>query len=161
MTRQEFANLAAALKAVYQRDNFMSDKAAVEIWYKFFEDMPCEMLQKAVTEYINHETYPPTIADLKRYIDAVTGNGWSVAWNKLKSGSKLSDIDYPGQYAYNTIGKQIFDAGNDIRVMMEFQKLYKEFLLMDKAVKRNIFLSGTIIWKRKDKPLLEKNDDCR
>lgn len=158
MTKLEFANLTAALKSVYQRDNFLGDRESIEIWYKFLSDIPYDTLSSAVEKYIRNEVFPPTIADLRRYVNTITGNDWSVEWNKLKSGAKMKEVDYPGQYAYTTIGERVFEESCDIRVMLEFKKLYQEFCLMDNQVKGDIFRSGLLKCRDEDKKQLGQDD---
>ena len=162
MTEYEFAMLAATLKSVYQRDSFMSDSEGVAIWYELLKDIPYDQLAAAVQKYIKCETFPPTIADLWRYVNIAAGNDWSVAWNKLQSGAKAKEVDYAGQYAFVTIGRQAFESG-DFRVMTEFQRLYREFNLMDKSVKQDLFRSGMLVWREEDKAvrLEQKNHDCK
>ena len=162
MTEYEFAVLAATLKSVYQRDSFMSDSEGVAIWYELLKDIPYDQLAAAVQKYIKCETFPPTIADLRRYVNIAAGNDWSVAWNKLQSGAKAKEVDYAGQYAFVTIGRQAFESG-DFRVMTEFQRLYREFNLMDKSVKQDLFRSGMLVWREEDKAvrLEQKNHDCK
>ena len=162
MTEHEFAMLAATLKSVYQRDSFMSDSEGVAIWYELLKDIPYDQLAAAVQKYIKCETFPPTIADLRRYVNIAAGNDWSVAWNKLQSGAKAKEVDYAGQYAFVTIGRQAFESG-DFRVMTEFQRLYREFNLMDKSVKQDLFRSGMLVWREEDKAvrLEQKNHDCK
>ena len=162
MTEHEFAMLAATLKSVYQRDSFMSDSEGVAICYELLKDIPYDQLAAAVQKYIKCETFPPTIADLRRYVNIAAGNDWSVAWNKLQSGAKAKEVDYAGQYAFVTIGRQAFESG-DFRVMTEFQRLYREFNLMDKTVKQELFRSGMLVWREEDKAarLEQKNHDCK
>ena len=162
MTEHEFAMLAATLKSVYQRDSFMSDSEGVAIWYELLKDIPYDQLAAAVQKYIKCEIFPPTIADLRRYVNIAAGNDWSVAWNKLQSGAKAKEVDYAGQYAFVTIGRQAFESG-DFRVMTEFQRLYREFNLMDKTVKQELFRSGMLVWREEDKAarLEQKNHDCK
>jgi hypothetical protein len=162
VTEYEFAMLAATLKSVYQRDSFMSDSEGVAIWYELLKDIPYDQLAAAVQKYIKCETFPPTIADLRRYVNIAAGNDWSVAWNKLQSGAKAKEVDYAGQYAFVTIGRQAFESG-DFRVMTEFQRLYREFNLMDKSVKQDLFRSGMLVWREEDKAvrLEQKNHDCK
>lgn len=162
MTRQEFAQLAGAMKAAYQRNGFMADLETVSVWYELLKDIPYDQLAAAVQKYIKCETFPPTIADLRRYVNIAAGNDWSVAWNKLQSGAKAKEVDYAGQYAFVTIGRQAFESG-DFRAMTEFQRLYREFNLMDKTVKQELFRSGMLVWREEDKAarLEQKNHDCK
>lgn len=162
MTEREFAQLAAAMKAAYQRNGFMADLETVSVWYELLKDIPYNQLAAAVKKYIKCETFPPTIADLRRYVNIAAGNDWPVAWNKLQSGAKPKEVDYAGQYAFVTIGRQAFESG-DLRVMTEFQRLYREFNLMDKSVKQDLFRSGMLVWREEDKAvrLEQKNHDCK
>lgn len=160
MTRQEFAQLAAAMKAAYQRSGFMADCETVTVWYEMLKDIPYDALTMAVQKYIQSETFPPTIADLRRYVDIAAGHDWSVAWNKLQSGAKLKEVDYAGQYALSTIGRQAFEFG-DLRAMTEFQKLYREFSLMDKTTKQELFRTGMLVWRDEDKTARLENERKR
>ncbi len=45
----------------------ISDRRFMATWYSFFEDMSDEDFATMVKDYINKETYPPSIAGLKRY----------------------------------------------------------------------------------------------
>ena len=92
MTEREFAQLAAAMKAAYQRNGFMADLETVSVWYELLKDIPYNQLAAAVKKYIKCETFPPTIADLRRYVNIAAGNDWSVAWNKLQSGAKPKEV---------------------------------------------------------------------
>ena len=162
MTKQEFAHLAAAMKAAYQRNGFMADMETVAVWFELLKDIPYDKLSEAVQKYIQRETFPPTIADLRRYVDIAAGHDWSVAWNKLQNGAGLKEIDYAGQYAFASIGRKALESG-DLRAMTEFQQLYREFGLMDKTVKQDLFRSGMLVWRAEDKAarLEQKNHECK
>ena len=42
MTREEFAVLVKAMKAVYSSENFIADKDAFDVWYGLLKDLPYE-----------------------------------------------------------------------------------------------------------------------
>ncbi len=56
MTRQEFAQIATALKAVYADPKFM-DSMGIEVWYKLFEKYPYDAIASAVSKYIMTDNF--------------------------------------------------------------------------------------------------------
>lgn len=65
MTREEFAVLVKAMKAVYSSENFIADKDAFNVWYGLLQDLPYEQANLAVQKYMTSERFPPTIADIR------------------------------------------------------------------------------------------------
>lgn len=156
MKFSEFGTIAMTIKTVYPGMKMFDSDEGISIWYELLKDIEYGKLSKAVSEFVKTNSFPPTIADLRRYVNIISGNDWSVSWNKLKNGAKLSDIDYPGQYAYMTIGQKIFDESGEFRIMIEFQKLYREFSLMDNQVKKELFKTGMLVWRKEDRVALDQ-----
>lgn len=65
MTREEFAVLVKAMKAVYSSENFIADKDAFDVWYGLLKDLPYEQANLAIQKYMTSEKFPPTIADIR------------------------------------------------------------------------------------------------
>lgn len=65
MTREEFAVLVKAMKAVYSSENFIVDKDAFNVWYGLLQDLPYEQANLAIQKYMTSERFPPTIADIR------------------------------------------------------------------------------------------------
>ncbi len=65
MTREEFAVLVKAMKAVYSSENFIADKDAFNVWYGLLQDLSYEQANLAVQKYMTSERFPPTIADIR------------------------------------------------------------------------------------------------
>lgn len=65
MTREEFAVLVKAMKAVYSSENFIADKDAFNVWYGLLQDLPYEQANLAIQKYMTSERFPPTIADIR------------------------------------------------------------------------------------------------
>lgn len=156
MEKQEFSILAAVLKSAYQRDNFMSDKESISVWYSFLKEYDYKDVSNATSNYIKSETFPPTIADIISYTNRFRGATWSVEWNKIIQGCDFNELDYPAQYALQTIGEHIVSERKSINIMLEFKRIYKDFTLMDKSVKAEIFRSGLLEWKKEEKKQLEE-----
>lgn len=154
----EFKVIAVTLKTVYPTLKAFDTEEGILIWFEMLKDLDYPMISKTVDAYAKENPFPPTVADLRRYEKIISGNDWSIAWNKLKSGAKMKEVDYPGQYAYATIGEKVFEESYDIRVMLEFKKLYQEFCLMDNQVKGDIFRSGLLKCRDEDKKQLGQDD---
>lgn len=65
MTREDFAVLVKAMKAVYSSENFIADKDAFDVWYGLLQDLPYEQANLAIQKYMATEKFPPTIADIR------------------------------------------------------------------------------------------------
>lgn len=85
MTFDEFKTLAKGLKSAYTTPNFLPDEYSVKVWYKFLEDLPCDLATMAVQKYISTNKFPPTIADIRGMVaDMMTGsNDWSESWKQV------------------------------------------------------------------------------
>jgi hypothetical protein len=65
MMFDEFAMLAAKMKAVYTSATFLPDKFALETWFHYLEDLPKDQCEAAVERYMTTNKFPPTIADIR------------------------------------------------------------------------------------------------
>ena len=65
MTREEFKPMAKTLKIAYQKDNFLSDKDSLNLWYYMLKDLDAKVVFDAVSKYIKTKTFQPTIADIR------------------------------------------------------------------------------------------------
>lgn len=66
MQKNEFLNLAAAIKTYYPKDNILPTKESMELWYDLLSDLDYKMAQNAMKNYVKKNQYPPTIADLRQ-----------------------------------------------------------------------------------------------
>lgn len=150
------------MKSAYQRNGFMADLETVSVWYELLKVSRMVNWQRLCRNTLSarHSLRPLRISGAM--LTSPPANDWSVAWNKLQGGAKPKEVDYAGQYAFVTIGRQAFESG-DLRAMTEFQRLYREFNLMDKTVKQELFRSGMLVWREEDKAarLEQKNHDCK
>lgn len=80
MTRQEFSQLAAAIRTYYPHSNVLPNKAAMELWYAELKDMDYVVVTEVVREHARTVKWAPTIAEIiagqdaakkKLYIDAL------------------------------------------------------------------------------------------
>lgn len=65
MTREEFAIIVKALKAVYTAPTFIPDADAFNVWYEMFKDIDYKVLNYSTRQYMLTGKFPPTIADLR------------------------------------------------------------------------------------------------
>ncbi len=66
MNKQQFATLAIGIKSAYPASKILEDKASMDFWYTMLEDMPYEIAENAVMEYICTNIYPPNIAQIRK-----------------------------------------------------------------------------------------------
>lgn len=86
MTKEEFGKIAAALKTYYPTDNFLPNRAAVELWYFQLKDLDYKLMQAAVNKWVAINKWQPTIAELREMaINIEKGEipSWSEAWEEV------------------------------------------------------------------------------
>lgn len=83
---EDFKVVMKILTTAYPQQNFIKDEYAFNLWYKALQDIPYPTLNKAVTNYIMTNKFPPTIADIRelsyRLSNAAPMLG-PAAWNQL------------------------------------------------------------------------------
>ena len=65
MTRQEFVNLAAAIKTYYPRDDVFPTKESISLWYDLLCDLDYRRTGEAIKAYVRTHRFPPTICDIR------------------------------------------------------------------------------------------------
>ncbi len=65
MTIDEFKPIIKTLRIAYRRDGFLSDNDQIDLWYIRFKETKQHVLVNAVNNYIDNNTFQPTIADIK------------------------------------------------------------------------------------------------
>ncbi len=65
MNQAEFANIMAAMNAAYPNEKITVDAKRVKLWWKKLSDMDYRTVSRNLSKYIDTNTYPPTIADLR------------------------------------------------------------------------------------------------
>lgn len=66
MTKTEFANIAMALKSVYNAPNFLSTEQGMAIWYESLKDLDYKTCEVAVMSYISTEEKVPKPANIRK-----------------------------------------------------------------------------------------------
>lgn len=86
ITMDDFKVIVKILKAAYPRDNFIPNEYTFNLWYKALQDIQYPTLNKAATNYIMTNKFPPTIADIRSLSYRLTNRPdmmASAAWNQL------------------------------------------------------------------------------
>lgn len=65
MTTKEFAQIAAAIKTYFPRENILPTEIAMELWYMELRDLTYETANLALRMYVATNRFPPTIADIR------------------------------------------------------------------------------------------------
>lgn len=67
MTTKEFAQIAAAIKTYFPRENILPTEKAMELWYMELKDLPYDTANSALRMYVATNKFPPTIADIREH----------------------------------------------------------------------------------------------
>lgn len=66
MDKQKFATLAIGIKSAYPNSKILEDNASMDFWYTMLKDIPYEIAENAVMEYICTSVFPPNIAEIRK-----------------------------------------------------------------------------------------------
>lgn len=67
MTLKETAQICVKIRKTtfaWRNENENEFSKTIEAWYECLKDMPYEMAMKATNDYLQSNTYPPTVADI-------------------------------------------------------------------------------------------------
>lgn len=83
---EDFKVVMKILTTAYPQQNFIKDEYAFNLWYKALQDIPYPTLNKAATNYVMTNKFPPTIADLRELSYRLSTDAPMLApaaWNQL------------------------------------------------------------------------------
>lgn len=85
MTRQEFSNLAMALRGYYSKEQILPNQQVMELWYRELQDIPFPVAEAALRKWVATNKWSPTIAELRAMtVDVAEGERltWGEAWER-------------------------------------------------------------------------------
>lgn len=87
MKAAEFAKLAMAIRTYYPKENILPTPESMELWYRELEDIPYELAEIVVREWVHTNKWSPTISDIRERA-AVLKLGemeeWSDGWKRVQ-----------------------------------------------------------------------------
>lgn len=95
MTGDEFKAVAKKLRIAYQRDKFLSDNDSISLWDERLGSLDYDTLLKAVNNYIDKNSYQPTIADIMSEYQKIVDAKRAVKRELLEIYDRTRGI-YPG-----------------------------------------------------------------
>lgn len=147
MNKEEFAKIMVTLKAAYPNSNLVPDEISKNYWYEKLRVMEFSRLFSVIDIYVEKWKFPPTIAEIYEMYYGSAYPLWSKEWIRLLDGAKSKDLNMPGQYALKIITRDYFECCRETPHMMakcmrEFERLYKEFSVMDAREKNQFQVLG-------------------
>ena len=82
----DFKVIAKGLVTAFPQGNFLATENAYNLWYTALQDIPFPVLNKAATNYVMTNKFPPTIADLRELSYRLSTDAPMLApaaWNQL------------------------------------------------------------------------------
>lgn len=98
MNKKEFAVFVAALKTFYPRENLLPNQQAAELWYRELCDLPYNVAETALREYVHLNKWPPTIADIRERAAGIRNGAspdWGEGWNQLQAAIRRYGVYRP------------------------------------------------------------------
>lgn len=68
MTKQEFMQIAGALKTYYPKDSLLPNEQAVALWYDLLKDLEYRETVAAIKKWVMNNKWPPTIAEIREAV---------------------------------------------------------------------------------------------
>lgn len=138
MNRNEFSNLAKALKTFYPRDNMLPNMEAMELWYRELSDIPYTVAEAALRKYVSTNKFSPTIADIREMAVTVSAGEkqlWSDGWDQT-----LKAIRKYGSYNPAAAMESLDDITRQTVQRLGYMELCRsENIMADRANFRMIF----------------------
>lgn len=73
MNKQEFGQIALAIKTYYPTDKVFATDVAIDLWFKHFEDIPYNVMSAAIEKWVLTNERSPSIAALRGMCVSITG----------------------------------------------------------------------------------------
>lgn len=121
MTREEFATLVKAMKAMYPQPQFIPDKYAFELWYGLLNDLSYSVGNMAVRQYMNTNKFPPTVADIRELATKIVNGSepdWGEGWAQVQKA-----IHMYGMYNPDGAMEYMNEVTRDVVKRLGFQNL--------------------------------------
>lgn len=85
MTKSEFGRVILVIRGAYQKDDFLNDDEAVEIWYQMLKDLTYEQVKMAVQKHAMTNKWTPSIAEIRESIVEIQADktDWSDGWEEV------------------------------------------------------------------------------
>lgn len=96
MTREEWAVLVKAMKAVYTSPSFLPDQYAFDTWYGLLKDLDYKLLSFGLKKYMQTERKEPSIAALRECANSIAPQSTELneteAWEKVRKAIQSSAL---------------------------------------------------------------------
>lgn len=170
MTLDEFVLLAKVLKSAYTAPSFLPDEYSVKVWHKFLADLPFDIANLAVQQYIATNRFPPTISDIRESTAGLMAGerkDWSESWKWVcrcisvygmpNEAKAYADMDEYTKEAVKRIGwKNLCMSQNQTADRANYRMIYESVV---KEKLNQLALPEGIRLKLKDTKLLGDADD--
>ena len=103
MTREEWAVLVKAMKAVYTSPSFLPDQYAFDTWYGLLKDLDYKLLSFGLKKYMQTEWEEPSIAALRECANSIAPQSTELneteAWEKVSKAIRNSGYHAEEEFA--------------------------------------------------------------
>lgn len=140
MTFDEWRVLCKGMKAVYAQPTFLPDADAIKIWYKLLQDIPYEVMNVAIQQYMMTNKFAPTVADLRELSTTVVkgkpkdwGSGWESVQQAIRrygfyqEEKALESMDEITRLTVKRLGwQQLCMSENSMADRSNFRQIYQQ-----------------------------------
>ena len=83
MDKKEFSMYAMAIRTYYPKESILPNQQAMELWYRELQDIPYDVAEAALRQWVATNKWSPSIADIREMASTVQhgsipdwGDGW-------------------------------------------------------------------------------------
>lgn len=92
MDKKEFATFAAAMKTYYPKENLLPNNQAMELWYRQLNDIPYEIAEATLNQWVAVNKWSPTIAEIRQQAAEIKVGAipdWADGWEQVLKAIRL------------------------------------------------------------------------
>ena len=145
MQKSEFSVLAMAMRTAYGQHKFMTSEEELSLWFEMLKELPYDLTQQAIREWIANNKWSPTIADIrtavidkmKNELPDTRPNDWGEAYERvidlihthgwIGEAEALQEMDEMTKSVVKGIGgyRYLCESENPEMDRANFRKLYE------------------------------------
>lgn len=87
MNKKEFSIFASALRTFYPREKLLPNEPAMELWYNQLKDIPYNVAEATLNEWVALEKWSPSIADIRKLASQMVNGAtkdWGDGWEQVE-----------------------------------------------------------------------------
>lgn len=86
MDKKQFGTFAMALRTYFPREQILPNQQAMELWYRELQDIPYEVAEAGLRQWVSTNKWSPSIADIREMATTIQRGSipdWGEGWEQV------------------------------------------------------------------------------